>query len=267
MSEIDKVLETAIAEIGYKEKASNKNLDSKTLNTGSANYTKYGRDLRAWVPEAGGIYGLNYEWCDQFVDWCFIKALGKTRAKALLYGWSAYTPTSAQYFKNKGRYDKNPKRGDIVFFFNSSEGRIGHTGLVEKVDGNTVHTIEGNSSNQVIRHTYNYKTSTYVNGFAHPDYKTESGTSTKTTSKTLIPAGIYKTVKATGIVTASVLNVRTWSGTKNANIKSYPTLKKGTKVGVCSYITDDAGDGAKWYYILINNDKYGFVHSKYISLE
>lgn len=263
MSEIDKVLEVAIGEIGYKEKASNKSLDSKTANAGSNNYTKYGRDLRAWVPEAGDTYGLNYQWCDQFVDWCFIKALGKERAKALLYGWSAYTPTSSQYFKNKGRYDKNPKRGDIVFFYSSSEGRIGHTGIVEKVNGNTVYTIEGNSSNQVIRHSYNYKTSSYVNGFAHPAYKEETK-ATKTESKTLIPAGIYKTVKATGEVTASVLNVRTWAGTQNANIKSYPTIKKGERVGVCSYITDD--EGAKWYYIIIKNDKYGFVHSKYIRL-
>ena len=33
------------AEIGYHEKASNSNLDSKTSNSGNKNYTKYARDL------------------------------------------------------------------------------------------------------------------------------------------------------------------------------------------------------------------------------
>ena len=35
----------AEAEIGYHEKASNSNLDSKTANSGKGNYTKYSRDL------------------------------------------------------------------------------------------------------------------------------------------------------------------------------------------------------------------------------
>lgn len=261
MSEIDKILTVAIGEIGYKEKASNSNLDSKTANSGSANYTKYGRDLRAWVPEAGGIYGLNYEWCDQFVDWCFIKALGKDRAKTLLYGWSAYTPTSAQYFKNKGRYDKNPKRGDIIFF---KQSRICHTGLVESVNGNTVNTIEGNSSNQVIRHSYNYKTSTYVDGFAHPAYS--DTTETKTTSST-IPKGTSKTIVATGTVTADVLNVRVWAGTEYKKLTSYPSITEGTKVNIGGYVLDSKG--AKWYYVRIDGSKgqkWGFVHSAYIKV-
>lgn len=50
----------ARTQIGYKEKASNSNLDSFTANAGSADYTKYG----AW-------YGLNpAPWCAMFVSWC-----------------------------------------------------------------------------------------------------------------------------------------------------------------------------------------------------
>lgn len=37
---------TALKEVGYLEKKSNSNLDSKTANTGSANYTKYWRDIK-----------------------------------------------------------------------------------------------------------------------------------------------------------------------------------------------------------------------------
>ena len=40
-----KVVNIALNEVGYLEKASNSNLDSKTANAGSKNYTKYARDL------------------------------------------------------------------------------------------------------------------------------------------------------------------------------------------------------------------------------
>lgn len=265
MSERTKLINVAKGEIGYHEKASGSNLDSKTANSGSANYTKYGRDLRKWLPESGDTYGLNYEWCDQFVDWCFITAFGTARAKTLLGGWSAYTPTSAAYFKKMNRYDKkNPKTGDVVFFYSTSKNRIGHTGLVEYVEGDTVHTIEGNSSNQVIRHSYNYKTSTYVNGFGHPAFD-ESDTEKETKE---IPNKVSKTIVATGTVTASTLNVRVWAGTEYKKLTSYPSIAKGTKVSIGGYIKDEKG--AKWYYVQIDGTKgkkWGFVHSAYVKVD
>ena len=39
MNAIEKLITTAEAEIGYLEKKSNKDLDSKTANAGSSNYT------------------------------------------------------------------------------------------------------------------------------------------------------------------------------------------------------------------------------------
>lgn len=45
MKSIDKLLNVAKNEIGYLEKRSNIQLDSKTANAGSSNYTKYARDL------------------------------------------------------------------------------------------------------------------------------------------------------------------------------------------------------------------------------
>ena len=79
------LLDIARAEIGYREKASNANLDSKTANSGSANYTKYGRDLYN-----AGYYNGNkngYAWCDQFVDWNFYQLCGKDAkaAQAMQY--------------------------------------------------------------------------------------------------------------------------------------------------------------------------------------
>ena len=47
MYDVNRVLSVAAAEVGYLEKANNKNLDGKTENAGDKNYTKYARDLDA----------------------------------------------------------------------------------------------------------------------------------------------------------------------------------------------------------------------------
>ncbi len=134
---VEKLINIARAEVGYLEKKSNKDLDSKTANAGSSNYTKYARDL---YPSLQG-----QAWCDMFVDWCFVQAFGEVNARQLLCGgFSAYTPTSAKYYKNKGQWHQMPEPGDQVFFRNTQ--RICHTGIVTKVTSERVYTIEGNTS-------------------------------------------------------------------------------------------------------------------------
>ena len=66
----------------------------------------------------------------------------------------------------------------------------------------------------------------------------------------------------TGEVTASTLNVRSWAGTENPNIKSWPQLGEGNLVDVCD--TAKANDGSDWYYIRIDGKIYGFVSAQYI---
>lgn len=138
MSVVDKVLSVAKQEEGYLEKRSNSQLDSKTANAGSNNYTKYARDLYPTLQAQ--------PWCDMFVDWCFVQAFGQISARQLLGGgFSAYTPTSAQYYKDRGQYHKDdPQPGDQVFFRNSQ--RIYHTGIVIEVTLTKVRTVEGNTS-------------------------------------------------------------------------------------------------------------------------
>ncbi|RKI98049.1 CHAP domain-containing protein, partial [bacterium D16-54] len=72
MTAIEKLIRIAKEENGYLEKKSNKDLDSKTGNAGSNNYTKYARDL---YPSLQG-----QAWCDMYVDWCFVKAFGQVTA-------------------------------------------------------------------------------------------------------------------------------------------------------------------------------------------
>lgn len=143
---IDQVIAAATAEIGYLEKKSNKQLDDKTANAGSKNYTKYGRDLVRWLGAAtGDTFGINYQWCQQFIEWIFIIAYGQDAAYKLLGGWTAYTPTGSGYFKDRNQWiTKGPQRGDIIYFRNSE--RIHHVGIVTGADREKVYTIEGNTS-------------------------------------------------------------------------------------------------------------------------
>ena len=142
-----KLIEIALAEEGYLEKASNASLDSDTANAGSANYTKYARDLDA-IPDFYNGKKNGYEWCDVFVDWCFVKAFGAEAALKLTCqpkkSAGAGCKYSAQYYKNKGQFHTTPKVGDQIFF--ASGGDPNHTGLVYNVDSSKVYTIEGNTS-------------------------------------------------------------------------------------------------------------------------
>lgn len=138
MKATEKLLTIARAEIGYLEKRSNSHLDDKIANAGGGNYTKYARDLYPSLQAQ--------PWCDMFVDWCMVQAFGLVDAKRLLGGgFSAYTPTSAQYYKDRGQYHKtDPQPGDQIFF--RGPDRINHTGIVTEVTMTKVRTIEGNTS-------------------------------------------------------------------------------------------------------------------------
>lgn len=170
-----KVVEIAKAEIGYKEKASNSNLDNKTANAGSNNYTKYARDLNA-----KGYYNGNkngYAWCDCFHDWCHLQAAGgnaKLAQEIICQSgpYGAGCTYSMQYYKNAGRLDKNPKVGDQIFFRYSGSSGADHTGIVVAVDSQWVTTVEGNSGNCVQQRRYDRRDSTIV-GYGHPKYDAE----------------------------------------------------------------------------------------------
>lgn len=147
-----RLIATARAEIGYLEKATNAELDDKTANAGSNNWTKYARDLDA----LGNIYNgakNGFPWCDVFVDWCFIKTFGVDLGVQLLCqaygGLGAGCTYSAQYYKTVGQfYTQNPQPGDQIFFTSDGGATSGHTGIVSYVGDGVVYTIEGNTSSE-----------------------------------------------------------------------------------------------------------------------
>ena len=140
----------ALGEVGYLEKQSPHQLYEKHTNPGDENYTKYARELDLhFCFYRGSKQG--YPWCDVFVDWCFVQAYGKLAALKMTFqptvsknNAGAGVKWSRKYYEQKGQFFHSPQVGDQIFF--GTYGSETHTGLVYKVDGSRVYTVEGNTS-------------------------------------------------------------------------------------------------------------------------
>lgn len=187
---VEKVLNTARKELGYHE--------------GTNNYIKYAAEN--WDDQFYGWNLQNQPWCDVFVDYCFVMTFGMQTGAAMTYqkigSGSALCSASAQYYKNNGAYYNYPEPGDQVFF--SYDGSIGHTGLVETVNGSGTNwssmvTIEGNASDQVMRRTY-YRGDSCLHGFGRPKWSlvtnsTTSSQPSQSSSSNSISSIIRKGIK------------------------------------------------------------------------
>ena len=149
------LITVASAEVGYHEDGDN--------------WTKYAAEL----DPLGITWGekQNLPWCGEWELWVFYKAFGRKNALQMLCSPDPsgipLCSTGAQYFKDAGRWYATPERGDVIFFI--VNGSINHTGIVEKVSGGLVYTIEGNSSDMVARRTYGVG-SYNIAGFGRPKW-------------------------------------------------------------------------------------------------
>lgn len=222
-------------------------------------------------------YAVQYddEWCDTTVSAAGIKANAVD-----LIGTECGCEEHVKIFKNKGIWIEDgtitPQPGDIIVYnwddaTQPNDGYSDHIGYVESVSGSTITVIEGNKGEAVGRRSIQVGWG-YIRGYARPKYASgETGSTTPSSggsSSTGSSSGSgssssapNKTVQWTGTVTADALNVRTWAGTENGTC-SFSPLKNGAEVGVCDSVK--ANDGSTWYYIKYNN-KYGFVHSAYVT--
>lgn len=161
------ISEIALLDVGYLEKASNKDLNDKTTNAGRNNYTKYG----AW-------YGNNgVAWCAQAVSY-WADLCGHIKAGVIPMHQSC--TKGIEWFKARGQWHGRtgytPQVDDIIYFQNPKGDR--HVGIVYKVDSEFVYTVEGNTSNAaemvanggcVAKKRYSHA-SAYILGYAHPAY-------------------------------------------------------------------------------------------------
>lgn len=103
------------------------------------------------VPGITDWYGIKGPWCAMFVSKCFADA-GMPAVRF------AYCPDGVSRFKSgqlgtwhDGMNGALP--GDVVFFkLGTAAGISDHVGIVEAASGGTMTTIEGNTSDQVMRH-------------------------------------------------------------------------------------------------------------------
>jgi len=108
-------------------------------------------------------------WCACFVSWCAEQA-GYIEA-GIIPRFSSCT-SGIQWFKNRGRWQGlgyTPSPGDLIFFDWDADGRANHVGIVERVEGGYVYTIEGNSSDSVRRRSY-LLGSNRIFGYGMPSY-------------------------------------------------------------------------------------------------
>lgn len=121
MTQVEKFLEVANAEVGYVEGP-------------KSNETKY-----------GAFSGHNFQpWCGSFVMWCANKV-------GLKIPNCVYTPAGVAGFQGLGRWTNaatsKPKPGDIAFFDFPGGDKVDHVGIVVKDNGDgTVTTVDGNTS-------------------------------------------------------------------------------------------------------------------------
>lgn len=132
MATVKELIALAKNEVGYRE--------------GKNNDNKYGKE-----------YGMNNAaWC-QILQWWLAKHVGLR--DTVDFPHTASCPRALLWFKNKGRLYKDPQPGDWIFFrwTTNTTTEASHVGLVTKVEGGRVYTIEGNAgsaSDRVIEKSY-----------------------------------------------------------------------------------------------------------------
>lgn len=131
--------------------------------------------------DGGNPYGRAYgvdrvAWCAQFLWWCFREA----NAATLIHPKTAYTPTLADWFRQRGLFSITPQVGDLVFYdWPDSVRRIQHVGIVEAVEPAAIVAIEGNTSTadqsdggRVMRRRRARNNS--IIGYGHPVYAAQA---------------------------------------------------------------------------------------------
>lgn len=146
----EKILQIAITQIGVQEIPKNSNA---------------GPEVEKYLKSVG--LGKGYSWCMAFVYWCASEAAKQLTLPNTLYKTGGVL---AMWNARALLRVKTPQPGDIIIL-DYGKG-LGHTGIIEKIVGTTLHTIEGNTNDEGSREGYEVcrrtrKLST-IKGFIRP---------------------------------------------------------------------------------------------------
>ena len=92
-------------------------------------------------------YGFDsrVEWCACFVSWC----ANESGCLGTMVPKFSRCVDGVAWFRGQGRWQNSgylPRPGDVIFFDWNGDIVPDHVGIVEKVDGGVIYTIEGNSA-------------------------------------------------------------------------------------------------------------------------
>lgn len=142
------IVAVADSQIGYMESTRNYWVEEDGTVKG---YTRYGQ----WY---GSPYG---DWCAMFVSFClhYAEVPAETVPKeASCRKWVELLKTGELYLPEEESRSQEgeflPGAGDLVFFDYDGDGISTHVGIVEYVEDEILHTIEGNAYNSVRRQEY-----------------------------------------------------------------------------------------------------------------
>ena len=160
-SQRDRVIAAAAAMVGVKG--------------GSAEHHRLVNDYNSVRPLPVGYAVKNSDdWCDIFTTVIF-----QREGLSDLIGRECGVERHIHIFKRLGIWNEDgnstPKAGDIITFnwdqnSQQNDGWADHIGIVEKVENGIIHTIEGNSNDEVKRNTYRIGHGN-IRGFASPRYR------------------------------------------------------------------------------------------------
>ena len=144
------------------------------VKSGSEAHRRLVEDYNSVKPLPVGYAVKNTDdWCDIFTTVIF-----QRQGLSHLVGRECGVERHIQIFKKLGIWNEDgnstPKAGDIITFnwdqdSQQNDGWADHIGIVEKVENGIIHTIEGNSNNQVKRNMYRIGHGN-IRGFASPNY-------------------------------------------------------------------------------------------------
>ncbi|GAA2449106.1 hypothetical protein GCM10010191_78250 [Actinomadura vinacea] len=212
-----KLLDIAEENLGYTEKGDG--------------YTKFGNWWTEKMDADHNPYYKTAPWCDMFLAWAADQA-GVTEQA----GQFAATVEHAKWFKKHDAWGKEPVPGALVFYDWNGSGdldQIDHVGLVEKIDGRTLHTIEANADGyKLMRKTRDMDS---VVGFGYPGKVKQA----KYTPKHAAPAPKVESL------TGAAPKTQTHETTSTADLPSQEVLLTGVLAFVlCGTVALAAGRAA-----------------------
>lgn len=136
---------TAKKWVGYLEHQTNELLGIYTTNVGKGYCTIFSEMISQHYSHRN-FTGV--PWCAVFVHAVALETYGKETARQLLGKPHPGTRVLARRLKRSGRLrfgDYIPNPGDLIFLHNG-DGKISHCGIVDRVEGDNLYSIEGNTA-------------------------------------------------------------------------------------------------------------------------